>query len=193
MRKYTVLAVELQFGVIGYTNALFLLWLPTYLSEAHNFSLNSMGFSASLPWLAIDLVVFFGGRFSDKLFTKGKSRMATRGVPAMIGLAIYAISLYHATITSTPWLNIVWLTLALGGLAAPNLASWAIANEKGGQFAGTLSGWIAQQIFFRIIHCETGSFTQISCPSTSPPPALMLKKEFFSQRHLSTTILLINQ
>jgi MFS transporter, ACS family, glucarate transporter len=135
-------AVGISFAALGYANALFMVWLPTYLLETNGFSLQSMGFAASMPWLAIFLVVLLGGKFSDTMLAKGKSRMAARGVPAIVGLVIFVLCIILASNTTNPWLNVAWLTIALGALGAPILASWAIANEKGGQYAGSLSGWM---------------------------------------------------
>ncbi|WP_419878424.1 hypothetical protein [Brevibacillus centrosporus] len=73
---------------------------------------------------------------------KGKSRMIARGVPAMTGLAIFFVTIYLASITSDPWLNVLWLSLALGSLGLPVVTSWAIAADKGGEFSGSVSGWM---------------------------------------------------
>ncbi|MEH7072298.1 MFS transporter, partial [Priestia megaterium] len=57
-------ALGLQYFVVLYIITFFLVWLPTYLLEARSFSLRSMGFAASLPWLGIFITVMTGGMIS---------------------------------------------------------------------------------------------------------------------------------
>ncbi|WP_412678927.1 MFS transporter [Brevibacillus nitrificans] len=142
LRNSQFWAVGLQYLAVAYMTSLFMTWLPTYLLEARHFSLQTMGFAASFPWLAICLVVLFGGGFSDALLRKGNSRMVARGIPAMAGLAIFIVTIYLASITTDPWLNVLWLSLALGSLGLPVVTSWAIAADKGGEFSGSVSGWM---------------------------------------------------
>jgi ACS family glucarate transporter-like MFS transporter len=40
------------------------------------------------------------------------------------------------------WLTVMWLTLALGGLGFTFNCSWAACADIGGQFSGTMAGWI---------------------------------------------------
>lgn len=135
-------AVGIQYLVIIYMNAFFLTWLPTYLLEARHFSLNQMGFAASLPWLAICITVLAGGAVSDSILKKTNSRMKARGSLAIIGAVFFMAGLYFAAYTTSPWLNVLWLTVALGALGLPIIGSWAIANDLGQEYAGSVSGWM---------------------------------------------------
>ncbi len=135
-------ALGLQYFVVLYIVTFFLVWLPTYLLEARQFSLSSMGFAASLPWLCIFITVMTGGSLSDSLLKKGKSKMFARGALAIGGLVVFSISMYLAAYATTPWMNVLWLTLALGSLGFPVVTSWAAAVDLGNEYSGSVSGWM---------------------------------------------------
>ncbi|MFS0906610.1 MFS transporter [Priestia aryabhattai] len=135
-------AVGIQYLVVIYMNTFFLTWLPTYLIEARNFSLKEMGFAASFPWIAICFSVLAGGAISDAILQKTNSRMMARGSLAIVGFIFFMIGLYFAAYSTSSWLNVLWLTVALGALGLPIVASWAIANDLGQEFSGSVSGWM---------------------------------------------------
>jgi ACS family glucarate transporter-like MFS transporter len=138
-----------RFWVFGFTYfitiyivTIYLVWLPTYFQEAHHLSLAKSGLSASLPWLAIFITVMTGGIISDKLLSMGKSKMVARGGLAIGGLVVFVITIFLATKTTNSSMNILWLTLSLGSLGFPVVTSWAVANDLGKEFAGSVSGWM---------------------------------------------------
>jgi ACS family glucarate transporter-like MFS transporter len=132
----------LQYFVVLYIVTFFLVWLPTYLQETQNFSLEKMGFAASLPRLAIFITVMTGGAISDRLVKQGKSKFIARGMLAIVGLVVFAASMYLAAHASSDWMNVLWLTISLGALGFPVVVSWATANDMGNQFAGSVSAWM---------------------------------------------------
>ncbi|MGG0789490.1 MFS transporter [Peribacillus simplex] len=142
LRNIQFWAVGIQYFVVIYMNTFFLTWLPTYLMEARNFSLKEMGVAASFPWLAICFTVLAGGALSDIILQRTNSRMKARGSLALIGFIFFIIGLYFAAYSTSPWMNVVWLTLALGALGLPIVTSWAIANDLGQEYAGSVSGWM---------------------------------------------------
>lgn len=135
-------AIGFQYFIVAYMTTLFMTWLPTYLQEARHFSLSTMGIAASFPWLAIVIVVVGGGAFSDFLIRAGISRVIARGGLAMVGLTLFMISIVCAGFTSSQWLNVLWLTIALGSLGLPVVTSWAVAADVGKQYSGSVSGWM---------------------------------------------------
>ncbi len=142
LKTFRFWAVGIQYLVVIYMNTFFLTWLPTYLMEARNFSLKEMGFAASFPWLAICLSVLVGGAVSDRILQKTNSRMIARGGLAILGFAFFMAGLYLAAYSVSPTSNVVWLTVALGALGLPIVASWSIANDLGQEFSGSVSGWM---------------------------------------------------
>jgi MFS transporter, ACS family, glucarate transporter len=135
-------AIGIQFFVTDYIMYVFLAWLPLYLMEARNFSLTSMGFAASLPWLALSIITFSTGFMSDKLVSSGLSKTKARTVFGTMGLTICCGALYLGAVAQDSWWNIFWLTLSLGALGFTFNASWAACMDIGGEFSGSVSGWM---------------------------------------------------
>lgn len=135
-------AIGIQFFITDYIMYVFLAWLPLYLMEAQNFSLQKMGIAASFPWAALCLVTFATGYFSDKLIMSGASKHKVRTVSGIVGLALCCIGLYLGAIATTPTMNVFWLTLSLGSLGLTFNAGWAACIDLGGKFSGSVSGWM---------------------------------------------------
>jgi ACS family glucarate transporter-like MFS transporter len=132
----------LTYFVTIYIVTIYLVWLPTYLQEARHLTMAKSGLSASLPWLAIFITVMSGGAISDKLLSKGKSKMVARGGLAIGGLIAFAITMFLASRAQNTTMSVLWLTLSLGSLGFPVVTSWAVANDLGKEFAGSVSGWM---------------------------------------------------
>ncbi|MBU2703715.1 sugar phosphate permease [Sporomusaceae bacterium BoRhaA] len=60
-------AIGIQYFITDYIMYVFLAWLPLYLMEAQQFSLQKMGIAAAFPWAAICIVTFAAAFISDKL------------------------------------------------------------------------------------------------------------------------------
>jgi ACS family glucarate transporter-like MFS transporter len=135
-------AIGIQFFITDYIMYVFLAWLPLYLMEAQNFSLQKMGIAASFPWAALCIVTFATGYFSDKLIVAGVSKYKVRTLSGVVGLAICCVSLYLGAIATTPTMNVFWLTLSLGSLGLTFNAGWAACIDLGGKFSGSVSGWM---------------------------------------------------
>lgn len=131
-----------QYLVVLYMNTFFLTWLPTYLLEARGFSLQSMGIAASFPWLALCTVTIVGGAVSDKILRATRSLMKSRGFVAIAGFLTFMLGLYMAANATTPAMSVLWLTVGLGSLGLPSVVSWALANDLGKEFSGSVSGWM---------------------------------------------------
>jgi ACS family glucarate transporter-like MFS transporter len=132
----------LQYFVTIYVVTMFLVWLPTYLHEAHHLSVATSGIEAASPWLAIFFVVLFGGAISDRMIRAGKSRMKARGGLAIGGFIVFSIAVFLAAHTTSTVVNVFWLTISLGALGLPVVTSWATALDLGNQYSGSVSGWM---------------------------------------------------
>ncbi|MBP1764556.1 MAG: major facilitator superfamily 1 [Firmicutes bacterium] len=135
-------AIGLQYFITDYIMFVFLAWLPMYLMEAQGFSLQKMGFAAAFPWAALCAVVIATGFLSDKLISMGLSKHKARTVFGAVGLICCSVFLYLGAVATTPWMNVLWLTLSLGSLGFTFSASWAAATDIGGRFTGSVSGWM---------------------------------------------------
>lgn len=142
MKERPFWAVGFQYFFVAYMTTLFMIWLPTYLQEARGFSLTQMGIAASFPWLAICIAVLTAGSISDWLLNKGYSQLVARGYIAIAGFILFIIGICGAAQTESAVASVAWLTLALGSLGLPVVTSWAIAADKGRQYAGSVSGWM---------------------------------------------------
>ena len=61
LRSTQFWAIGLKYGFLILIQGFFVTWLPTYLVQARHFSLTEMGFGASLPWVAMFVMVFTTG------------------------------------------------------------------------------------------------------------------------------------
>lgn len=135
-------AIGVQYFITDYIMFVFLAWLPLYLMEAHGFSLAKMGIWAAMPWLTLIIITFSSGYFCDKAIAKGASQYWIRTLCGSAGIIICSLALYIATRTADPMQNVMWLSLSLGSLGLTFNASWACAINLGGEFAGSISGWM---------------------------------------------------
>ncbi len=113
-----VLGLSLSYFFWAYALTMVIVWLPTYLVQAREFTLQQMGWVGMLPVAGGLVGVLGGGALSDRLLRRGVSATwARKGVPAVLIAA------------SAPFLALaVWVD-------SPTSAVWAFA---GFQFATTL-------------------------------------------------------
>ena len=141
LRNRKVWGLTIGFAAYGYTFYLFLTWLPGYLvSEMHMSIIKSAGFAA-IPWAfatVSDFVV--GGWLIDHLLAKGYDDTRTRKT-VLVGGMVLGLAVFGATFTTSPFWAIVWISIALSGLAAAEPVGWSIPSliaPKGG--TGTIGG-----------------------------------------------------
>ncbi|ERF48123.1 putative galactarate transporter [Staphylococcus arlettae] len=135
-------AIAAQYFVVQFVIGLFLIWLPTYLTEQHGVKLEDLGFVAGAPWFVMFILIILGGIISDKILQQGTSKFMARGVIAIFGFVVFCISLIFALKTDDLYVNVFWLSLCLGGIGMSMGMSWAAATDLGRNFAGTVSGWM---------------------------------------------------
>jgi MFS transporter, ACS family, glucarate transporter len=135
-------AIAGQFFAVDYVTYVFLAWLPVYLIEAHGFSLQQMGFAASLPWIALTVCLLATGYFSDKMLNAGYTKNFVRPLFGIGGLVVCCIGLNAGAFSTDKWTTVAYLTLAAGGLGPVFAASWPACIDLGGKFTGTVSGWM---------------------------------------------------
>ena len=142
LRSSQFWALGIQFLVTDYIMYVFLAWLPLYLMEVHGFSLSKMGIWAAAPWLALMLVVFTCGYFTDKVIRAGASHNFVKTLTGAAGILLCACTLFISTKTADPMMNVFWLSVSLGSLGLTMSASWSSVITMGGQYAGSVSGWM---------------------------------------------------
>lgn len=142
LRRFSFYALAAQYFVVQFVISLFLIWLPTYLTEQHGVQLKDLGFASGALWLVMFILILTAGTVSDKILQQGKSKFMARGVIAIIGFVVFCIALFFALKTDNLVANVIWLSLCLGGIGISMGMSWAAATDLGRNFAGTVSGWM---------------------------------------------------
>ena len=134
-------AIAGQYFVVQFVIALFLIWLPTYLTEQYHVQFKDMTISA-LPWFIMFILILSAGAISDKILHSGQKSFCSERVNCNCWL--YRICYLHLLCSSYTnlYVTIFWLSLGLGGMGISMGMSWAAANDIGRNFAGTVSGWM---------------------------------------------------
>ncbi len=141
LTKAKVWGLTLGFAAYGYSFYLFLTWLPDYLVKTMHMSiLRSAGYTA-IPWAVAtitDLVA--GGWLVDYLVRRGGKETAVRKTILIVGM-LFGLAVFGAARTTNPNVAIVWISIALGGLAASAPVGWSLPGlvaPKGS--VGTVGG-----------------------------------------------------
>jgi ACS family glucarate transporter-like MFS transporter len=116
-------------------------WLPTYLVRERHFSLASMGIFASLPWVALFVMVFVTGALSDRILHRTGSVWAARVPVAMTGFIIAAVALIAASRAQEIWLMMTLLCVSLGAVGLTQVSIWSATQDLGQASTGVVSGW----------------------------------------------------
>lgn len=141
-KRFSFFAIAGQYFVVQFVITLFLIWLPTYLQEEYHVVLNDMKFLAAAPWLIMFILIMAGGSISDAIIARGHSRFKARALIAVFGFVVFSISLFLSVQTDDMIMNLIYLSLCLGGVGLSMGMSWASATDLGRNFSGTVSGWM---------------------------------------------------
>lgn len=157
VRQRKVIGVSIGFAAYNYTFYLLLTWLPSYLSrELHIALLHSVLFT-SVPWLfatVTDLVA--GGWLVDVMVRRGATRMRQF---VLVGGTTLGLCIFGAARAQTPAAALIWITIALGGLAAAAPVAWSVPgliapNNSVGRVGGIMN--FASQIAAIVAPIATG-------------------------------------
>lgn len=141
-KRFSFFAIAGQYFVVQFVITLFLIWLPTYLQEEYHVVLKDMKFLAAAPWLIMFILIMAGGSISDAIIARGYSRFKARALIAIFGFIVFSISLFLSVQTDDMIMNLIYLSLCLGGVGLSMGMSWASATDLGRNFSGTVSGWM---------------------------------------------------
>ena len=128
LRSQSMWGLLLVQGLNGYTQFLFLTWLPTYLRATKGFALASSGLLTAVPYLGAAIVSIAIGLLSDRLL---RGRDLNRGSRRVV---IATAMLSAAVILLLPWVNDilaieVLITIALAGSATCSAMNVALTND----------------------------------------------------------------
>ncbi len=141
LRQRKVWGLVLGFASYNYTFYLLLTWLPSYLSSTHHIDLLHSVLYTSLPWLFATFTdILMGGWLVDKLIQRGCDASFVRQV-ILIGGTTLGLGLLGAAYAQSTTIALVWISLAIGGLAAAAPVGWSIPSLIAPrESVGTLGG-----------------------------------------------------
>ncbi len=123
-----VWGLTIGFAAYGYTFYLLLTWLPGYLETQMHMTVLKSGLYTIIPWLFATLTdIIIGGWLVDYLIKKGNNPTKVRKTLIVIGM-IMGLAVAGAAFTSNPNVAIIWITIALSGLAFSAPIGWSIPS-----------------------------------------------------------------
>jgi len=141
LRNRKVWGLTIGFGAYGYAFYLFLTWLPAYLVQSMHMSILKSASFAAIPWVCATLSdLLVGGWLIDHLIGRGMDETRVRKSVLVTGM-LFGLAVFGATLTVDPHWAIVWISIALAGLAAAAPVGWSIPSliaPTGG--TGTVGG-----------------------------------------------------
>jgi ACS family D-galactonate transporter-like MFS transporter len=141
LRQRKVYGLALGWGAYNYTFFLLLTWLPSYLSVSLHVDLFHSVFYTSVPWLfatVTDLLV--GGWLVDALIQRGYDANLVRQTVLVVGM-VFGLAIFGAARAHSAAAALVWISIALGGLAAAAPVAWTVPSLiSPRESVGTLAG-----------------------------------------------------
>jgi MFS family permease len=135
-----VWGLTIGFAGYGYSFYLFLTWLPGYLVHTMHLSILHSAAYTAIPWTVATISdLFIGGWLIDRLIARGHDESRVRKTVLMGGMVL-GLAVFGATRTTDPNWAILWISIALGGLASAAPVCWSLPSliaPKGG--VGSLS------------------------------------------------------
>ena len=168
LRQPKVWGLTLGFAAYGYSFYLFLSWIPGYLQTQLHMTVLNSGFYTIIPWVVATITdIVIGGWLVDALIKRGNNPTRVRKTLFTIGLLL-GIAVVGAAFTTNANIAILWISIALGGLAFAAPIGWSIPGliaPKGTvgtvgsimNFFNNLAGIVAP-ILAGFIFDRTGSF-----------------------------------
>lgn len=141
LRRRKFWGLSIGFAAYGYCFFFFLTWLPGYLVQTQHMDLLASGRLAAIPWACASVSgLLIGGCLIDRLIAKGYDETRVRRGVLLAGMCA-GVAVVGAMFTTNPVVAIVWISIALSGLAAASPVCWSLPSliaPKGG--VGTLGG-----------------------------------------------------
>ena len=141
LRQRKVYGLALGWCAYNYTFFLLLTWLPSYLSVSLHMDLFHSVFYTSVPWLFATLTdILVGGWLVDALIQHGWDANRVRQTVMVTGMS-FGLAIFGAASTHRPAIALIWISLALGGLAAAAPVAWTVPSLIAPrESVGTLGG-----------------------------------------------------
>jgi len=140
LSKFPVWALIINHFCNSWGFFMFLTWLPTYLVNAHSFSIKEMGIYAMLPYLAMVIGSNGSGWMADYFIRRTGNITLIRKVfhsASLLSASVFLILLAQAQTKGTV---IFLVTLALGMMSMTGSTTGPNSLDIGPRYAGTIMG-----------------------------------------------------
>ncbi|EBA08634.1 MFS transporter [Sagittula stellata] len=165
----TLLANYWAFFVFGYFLFFFMTWLPGFLEQKFSVSVANVGWFSFVPWAVAGVVLLLLGNLSDGLLEKTQSLRISRSWFIIVTQLIAAVVIVPVAFTSTLWVALALITVALASSMGANAVYYAInvdiAPDRSATALGLMdlffavSGFAAPAITGWVVG-SSGSFTR---------------------------------
>jgi ACS family glucarate transporter-like MFS transporter len=128
-----------QYICSNFTFYFTLTWMYPYLKERFALGGIEAGFYAMAPLVGGALGNWFSGILVDAIYRRGKLKLSRR-LPAIIGFILAGSGIIMMSMSASPQLSIIFLTMAIFGADMTLSPSWSFCIDIGKENAGAVSG-----------------------------------------------------
>ena len=134
-----VALVSASYFCYGYVAYIFFTWFFIYLNAVRGLNLKTSSYYSTLPFAAMAICSFAGGKISDML-TASVSKRVGRCVLASIAMALCTVFLALAMYAADARIASVVLAGGAGALYLSQSSFWSVSSEMAGASSGSVSG-----------------------------------------------------
>lgn len=138
-RSKDVALITASYFCYGYVAYIFFTWFFTYLSAVRGLNLKTSAYYSMLPFIAMAVCSFLGGRISD-LLTSSVGKRIGRCVVASVAMALCTVFLALAMYAADARVASVVLAGGAGALYLSQSSFWSVSSEMAGASSGSVSG-----------------------------------------------------
>jgi ACS family glucarate transporter-like MFS transporter len=128
-----------QYICSNFTFYFTLTWMYPYLKERFALGGVEAGFYAMAPLVGGAVGNWFSGILVDAIYRRGKLKLSRR-LPAIIGFILAGFGILMMSMSDSPQVSIIFLTIAIFGADMTLSPSWAFCIDIGKENAGAVSG-----------------------------------------------------
>lgn len=142
MRSRSLWALCLADFCYFYVLTIYIVWLPTYLSQVHHFSLAKTGTLGTIPWIGGAVGGILWGKVSDSLCKRtGNVTLWRRVVPSACLVATVPL-LMGAVYAKGSLATVLLFAGSFFVMDGTIAVFWAIAMDMGGRYSGSVAAWM---------------------------------------------------
>ena len=159
--------IIVQYFTSQFTFFICLSWLLPFSKSRYSVTNSAAGVYSSIPLCCGAIAMWIGGAVVDRMYKLGKWKLS-RGLPAMLGLGLAAITMLPAPFMPSLGWFIACFAVTIFGLDLTVSSSWTVCCDVGGEYSGTLSatmntmgalGSFASSLLFPILAGWAGNIT----------------------------------